>query len=132
MKELGLAVPESFLVTSNEEVFQVNEELKQRIKRDGEKYRYKHVFILKNIDYDPVHRLDLFQLPANDKDIHEYLEKIKRDGNPITQKHPWSIQRFIDGDMWAACQIQVAGQVCLYTCTHSTASCFNWDHKKND
>jgi len=91
MKELGLAVPESFLVTSNEEVFQVNEELKQRIKRDGEKYRYKHVFILKNIDYDPVHRLDLFQLPANDKDIHEYLEKIKRDGNPITQKHPWSI-----------------------------------------
>jgi len=28
MKELGLAVPESFLVTSNEEVFQVNEELK--------------------------------------------------------------------------------------------------------
>ena len=34
--------------------------------------------------------------------------------------------------MWAACQIQVEGQVCLYTCTKSTASCFNWDHKKND
>ena len=67
--------------------------------------RYKHDFILKNIDYDPVHRLDLFRLPASDKDIQNYLDKITRDGNPITEEHPWSIQRYIDGTMWATCQV---------------------------
>lgn len=36
---------------------------------DGEEKRHKHTFILKNIEYDPVHRLDLFTLPAQDVDI---------------------------------------------------------------
>ena len=86
---------------------------------------------MKNIDYDPVHRLDLFTLPAENKAIENYLKKIARDGNPITENHPWTIQRFIDGTMWSTCQVQIGGEVCLYTCTKSTASCFNWNHEDN-
>ena len=33
--------------------------------------------------------------------------------------------------MWASCQVVVDGEVCLYTCTKSTASCFNWSHEDN-
>lgn len=69
MKELNLAVPESFIVRCNKEVFEVNKKLKDRILADGEEKRHKHTFILKNIEYDPVHRLDLFTLPAQDVDI---------------------------------------------------------------
>lgn len=35
MKSLNLAVPESFLVQSEQDVYEVNEKLKQRIKEDG-------------------------------------------------------------------------------------------------
>lgn len=103
MKSLNLAVPESFLVKSNDDVFKINEILKQRIQKDGSSMSYKHTFILKNIDYDPVHRLDLFTLPAGEKEIENYLEKITKDGNPIREDHPWTIQRFIDGPMWSTC-----------------------------
>lgn len=89
MKEMGLAVPESFLVESEQDVYKVNEKLKQRIKEAGEDKRHQHTFILKNIEYDPVHRLDLFALPAEDKDIDTYLKKIANDGNPINAKQPW-------------------------------------------
>merc|ERR1712151_59921 len=34
--------------------------------------------------------------------------------------------------MWSSCQVQVGGEVCLYTCTKSTASCFNWSHEEHD
>ena len=105
MKSVNLPVPESFLVKSNKDVFKINEILKQRVKKDGISMSYKHKFILKNIDYDPVHRLDLFTLPAGEKEIENYLEKITKDGNPITEDHPWTIQRFIDGTMWSTCQI---------------------------
>merc|ERR1740138_982430 len=33
--------------------------------------------------------------------------------------------------MWSTCQVQVGGEVCFYTCTKSTASCFNWSHEDN-
>lgn len=91
MKSNGLAVPESFLAKSNQDVYKINEILKQRIHKDGSSYKHKHTFILKNIDYDPVHRLDLFTLPADDKAIENYLEKITNDGNPISENHPWTI-----------------------------------------
>lgn len=42
------------------------------------------------------------------------------------------MQRFIDGVMWSSLQVQVDGKVCLYTCTYSTASCFNWNHEQNE
>jgi len=126
---MNLAVPESFIVESNEDLYALNEKLRQRKKESVENEKYKHHFILKNIEYDPVHRLDLFALPAEDKDIEAYLKKLDKDGNPITAKQPWTAQRFIDGVMWSSCQVQVGGEVCLYTCTLSTASCFNWNHE---
>jgi len=132
MIEIGLAVPEAFLVESDLGVFQINTILKQRIKEGGENERWKHKFILKNIEYDPVHRLDLFSLPAEEKDVEAYLQKISKDGNPITAKRPWTIQRFIDGDMWSSCQLQIDGEVCFFSCTKSSSSCFNWKHDGSD
>jgi len=132
MKAFNLAVPESFLLKSNEDVFKINEELRQRIVKFGESERYKHTFILKNITYDPVHRIDLFTLPAKDVDINRYLNKIANDGNAITNEEPWTAQRFIDGDMWSSCQVQVDGEICMYTVTRSSASCFNWYIEENE
>ena len=81
----------------------------------GEDEKYKHKFILKNIEYDPVHRLDLFTLPAREKEINDYLKKIEEDGNAIEKDKPWAIQRFIDGEMWSTCHVQVNGEICFST-----------------
>jgi len=132
MKGIGLTVPESFVLESSENVFDVNRRLKQRINVSGENERYKNIFILKNIEYDPVHRLDLFTLPTDDRDIQAYLEKIAYDGNAITVKKPWVAQRFIDGVMSTSLLVQVDGEVCLYTCSKATSSCFTWKHEKNE
>ena len=61
-----------------------------------------------------------------------YLKKISADGNAIDSKHPWTVQRFIHGVMWSSLHIQINGKICLYTCTKSQASCFNWEHEEND
>jgi len=132
MKELNLSVPESHLVKSNEDVFVVNSNLKQQIQLCGEDERYKFNFILKNIEYDPVHRLDLFTLPAKDEDIEAYLKKIEKDGNAITTDKPWTIQRFIDGDMWSTCHVQINGEICFSTVSKASASCFNWRMEQNE
>jgi len=132
MKELNLSVPESYLVKSNEDVFAINSDLKQKVHLCGEDEMYKFNFILKNIEYDPVHRLDLFTLPAKDEDIEVYLKKIETDGNAITTDKPWTIQRFIDGDMWSTCHVQVNGEICFSTVSKSSASCFNWRMEQNE
>ena len=65
MKEKELAVPESYLVKSNEDVYKLNEMLQKKVEQSPESQRHKYDFILKNIEYDPVHRLDCFRLPTN-------------------------------------------------------------------
>ena len=49
-KSLGLASIETFKVHNDEEVLKINEELKNQ----------KNIYIMKNIQFDPAHRLDLF------------------------------------------------------------------------
>ena len=132
MKEKRLAVPESYLVKSNEDVYELNEMLRQKKEQASEGERHKFDFILKNIEYDPVHRLDCFRLPTTRQDLSTYLKRIAADGNAIVEKRPWTVQRFIDGVMWASMHVQLDGQTCLYTCTRSQASCFNWEHEENE
>lgn len=124
MKESRVPTPETFLLESDDDVFRVNEELKER--------SVQQTFILKNNQFDPMHRLDLFELPASDTDITAYLSKIRRDGNPITLDAPWVAQRFVDGQMWTSLHVQVKGQMCLYSSTKATASCFTWANETND
>jgi len=132
MSKFNLPVPESFLAQSNEDVFATNKELQQRMELCGDDEKYKHKFILKNIEYDPVHRLDLFTLPAKEEDVREYLNKIEKDGNAITNDKPWTIQRFIDGEMWSTCHVQINGEICFSTVSKSSASCFNWYMLQNE
>jgi len=61
-----------------------------------------------------------------------YLKKISADGNAVEENHPWTVQRFIDGIMWSSLHVQIDGKICLYTCTKSSASCFNWEHEENN
>lgn len=119
MKKMNLAVPKSYLVKSNEDVYKLNDMLQDQLDQAPQSESYKYDFILKNIQYDPVHRLDCFRLPTKKKDLSLYLKKIAADGNAIDEKHPWTVQRFIDGVMWSSLHIQVDGNICMYTCTKS-------------
>jgi len=132
MEKFNLPVPESFLVKSNKDVFALNNKLQQRMELCGDDEKYKHKFILKNIEYDPVHRLDLFTLPAKEKYLDEYLSRIERDGNAITNDRPWTVQRFIDGEMWSTCHVQINGEICFSTISKASGSCFNWYMVPND
>lgn len=132
MKEKNMAVPESYIVKSNEEVHALNAKLSEQMEHSPDEDHYKYDFILKNIQYDPVHRLDCFRLPTTKGKLQKYLDKIADDGNAIDGKHPWTVQRFIDGEMWSGLHIQIDGKICLSTCTKSKASCFNWEHEEND
>ena len=58
----------------------------QAQQEEGKKY------ILKNLEYDPVHRLDLFLLPCPDGELEGYLKKLRRDGNAIESARPWQLQ----------------------------------------
>ena len=49
-------------------------------------------YVLKNLQYDPVHRLDLFLLPCSDQELEGYLRKLRRDGSAIEPKRPWQLQ----------------------------------------
>jgi len=42
--------------------------------------------VLKNLNYDAIHRLDLFRLPCSDEELQKYLTKIRIDGNGISEK----------------------------------------------
>ena len=82
-KEIGLITPETLRVTSSREVHDLN---RNQNKLKGRK------FILKSIQYDPVHRLDLFTLPCSESKLSEYLQKID-----ISEDRPWIAQEFIEG-----------------------------------
>lgn len=45
--------------------------------------------MIKNLEYDPIHRLDLFRLPCSNEDLLKYLAKIRKDGNGISEKENW-------------------------------------------
>lgn len=98
-------MPETYIVKSNEDVYKLNEMLHKKKEQASESERYKIDYILKNIEYDPVHRLDLFRLPTTKQDIDVYLKRISADGNAIDEKRPWTVQRFIHGVMWSMLHI---------------------------
>ena len=84
-------MPESYIVKSEEDVHKLNEMFRQKLEQAPETERHKFDFILKNIEYDPVHRLDCFRLPTTQSDLNVYLKKIASDGNAIEEKHPWTV-----------------------------------------
>mmetsp|Transcript_20594 Transcript_20594/g.51971 ORF Transcript_20594/g.51971 Transcript_20594/m.51971 type:complete len:1083 (-) Transcript_20594:1099-4347(-) len=82
---------QSYLVRSDEEVRALNEKLLRAGKDSDDRY------VLKNLAFDPMHRLDLFKLPCVDEEkLQSYLDKVRRDGNGISEAEPWQVQKFVD------------------------------------
>ena len=80
-KELGLPTPQTHLLSTEQDVYDLNKKLQES--------QDCPPFIMKNLEYDPAHRLDLFPLPSPEDNIRAYLAKIKADGNAICPEHPW-------------------------------------------
>jgi hypothetical protein len=116
--DMADSVPETCRVASDEEARAANRRL---AKSQGE-------FILKNLEYDPIHRLDLFKLPCPEKKLNAYLAKIRMDGNPITAQAPWQVQQFVRGEEFSAFAVVRRGQLQVLTVCESSPSQLNYRH----
>ncbi|WP_235494690.1 hypothetical protein [Geodermatophilus sp. Leaf369] len=87
---LGLSVPDTHLVTDPQQVLDFDFSGRPR------------PYVLKSIAYDPVHRLDLTQLPLPTRAATRAFLA----GKPISADNPWILQEFVAG---------------AEVCTHSTA-----------
>lgn len=123
--ELDLRSPRTHKVTCNDEVRKYNVLFREE-QRSG---KLKRKMILKNLSYDPIHRLDLFQLPVSDDKLEAYLERITKDGNPITESEPWQLQEFLArGSEYAAMIVVRSNRLVTMTCCPSSASQLNYIH----
>ena len=124
-EELKIRSPRTAIVTCNDEARAHNKTLQEE-KSNG---NLKRTMILKNLSYDPIHRLDLFQLPTSDSNLEKYLQKIEIDGNPITDKEPWQLQDFLaNGQEYAAMIVVRDNKLVTLTCCPSSASQLNYVH----
>lgn len=112
----------SHRLTSDPQVLELNKEMLRR--DDGTK------FVIKNLAYDPLHRLDLFCLPqANEADVVAYLKKIRDDGNGICEQEPWQAQLFVECGTEIACYAVVReSRLRLFTACLSSASQLRYVH----
>jgi hypothetical protein len=97
-------------------------ELNRQLAADSKK------FILKNLEYDPIHRLDLFQLPCEESQLNSYLARIRADGNGISPDRPWQVQELASGDEFCACLLLRNGQLKMLTIAASSPSQLNYEH----
>jgi len=124
-RSLGLNVPVSFCAKSNDGVRSINRKLKELVESEKEPKTY----IMKSIEYDDIHRLDMFKLPCEEEKLNEYLQKISDDGNPITPQAPWQVQQYIDGPEYSCMAVLRAGNIRMITISESSASHLNFNHK---
>jgi hypothetical protein len=120
--ELGLRTPESFLLTSNADVRELNANLQKEADAGSQKK-----FILKNLQYDAIHRLDLFALPCSMEDLNAYLRTLTGEFT-ITKDAPWQAQRFLKGQEYAAFAVLRDGEIRAFTMCKSSASQLNYEH----
>ncbi len=96
----GLSVPESHRIESMEQLL-------------GHDFTPGRSFILKKLDYDPVYRLDLRQLP------YDGWERWAK-SLPISSDEPWVLQEFITGREVCTHTTTQNGQMNLYICCDSS------------
>lgn len=121
VRDLDLTVPCSFNCPSEDAARQLNRDLHETA--NGKKY------VLKNLEYDPVHRLDMFLLPCDEWSLNAYLSKIRADGNPIEPTQPWQVQQFIKGQEYTSFAVLREGQVRAITTAESSPSQLNYEHE---
>ncbi len=114
-RELGLSVPQSFLITKPEDVLNFDFEA------DGSQY------ILKSIPYDSVHRLDLTRLPMSSySEMEQFLK-----GLPISEDKPWIMQEFIRGKEYCTHSTVRKGEIRLHCCSESSPFQVNYEQIDN-
>jgi hypothetical protein len=110
--ELGLGVPDTNLVTSPEQVAEFP--FADRAAP----------YVLKNIAYDPVNRLDLTPLPRPTAADTAAFAAAK----PITAARPWILQSFVEGDEYCTHGTARDGRLLVYACCRSSAFQLNYAH----
>ena len=123
-ESLGLSVPQSHRVCSHAEVRAFNDRLRQQVEREPTAKAPR--FILKNLQYDSMHRLDLFTVPCAPATLDAYLADIT-----IDEANPWTLQTFIVGQEYSTCAIVCDGRLLAFTDNEASISCFNYEPARN-
>merc|ERR1712228_401656 len=105
---LGLSVPIAHRVCSHAEVRDFNEKLHEHLLQEPNVKQPR--YILKNLQYDSMHRLDLFTLPCAAAKLDAYLSDIT-----IDEHNPWTVQTFIVGEEYSTCAIVKDGRLLAFT-----------------
>ncbi len=107
---LGLPVPRAFRVTDQDQVLGVDFEAEPG------------PYVLKNLGYDPVHRLDLTPVPGPTVAATTAFV----DTLPIGPEQPWIMQAFVTGQEYCTHTTARAGKVQAYGCCESSAFQINY------
>ncbi|SHH57396.1 Predicted ATP-dependent carboligase, ATP-grasp superfamily [Jatrophihabitans endophyticus] len=107
--KLGLDVPDTHLVTSADDV-------PERV--DGAAAPY----VLKNLAYDPVNRLDLTPLPRPTPERTLAFARSK----PISPERPWIVQSLLAGQEYCTHSTVRDGRVLVWACCASSAFQVNY------
>ncbi len=108
--ELGLGVPDTHLVTEPAQVCHFDFDA------------HPGPYVLKNLAYDPVNRLDLTPLPRPSAAETARFAM----GRPITTANPWILQSFVGGREWCTHTTARDGRVLAYVCCPSSAFQVNY------
>jgi len=121
---LGLPAPASHRVCSHAEAHAFNDRLRDEAAREPTTKHAKYIF--KNLQYDSMHRLDLFTLPCAPAELAAYLDTIE-----IDEANPWTAQTFIVGDEYSSCAIVKDGNLLSFVANAASISCFNYSPERN-
>lgn len=108
--ELGLPVPESHRITDPQQVV------------DFDFASRPHRFILKNLDYDPVNRLDLTLLPLATPEETAAFARSKA----IGPDSPWVLQEMLEGQEYCTHGTVRDGRLTVWACCESSAFQLNY------
>jgi predicted ATP-grasp superfamily ATP-dependent carboligase len=108
-KMLGLLAPQSYLITSPQQVIDFS-------------FTDDRRYILKSIPYDSIRRLDLTQLPcATANDTAAFVKSL-----PISEQQPWIMQEYITGQEYCTHSTVCNGHLQLHCCCKSSAFQVNY------
>lgn len=111
-RSLGLAVPQSVLITDPADVLAFDFASQRRS------------FILKSIRYDSIRRLDLTKLPcASPAETETFVKSL-----PISRDNPWVMQEFIPGIEYCTHGTLREGRLTVHCCCVSSAFQINYEH----
>lgn len=115
----GLPVPDTRRMTSKAAIAAFNDEL--RAADDGKRY------VLKNLQYDSMRRLDCFTLPCAPEKLEQYIASI----DEVSPAAPWGVQAFCKGTEYSTCAVARDGELATYSDNVASISCFNYEHQSH-